>query len=189
MTVLPPILHFPFRLIFNMKSLLSVLIFSPTFFFASDIKAQESGSSFNQNFEKKSVEDSTRNTKLKTKSPKGAMIRSLMFPGLGQFYNEQYIKAAIVLAGQGTLIGFTFYYNNRASKSTTPLEKEFYQDRRNLMYWWIGAATLLSMLDAYIDAHLYDFDTGPDLAIRIGALNDSFGADGVDFGFSLRAEF
>ncbi len=115
------------------------------------------------------------------------MIRSLVFPGLGQFYNEQYIKAAIVLAGQGTRIGFSFYYKNRASK--IPLEEEFYKDRRNLMYWWIGAATLLSMLDAYIDAHLYDFDTGPDLAIRIGALNDSFGADGVDFGFSLRAEF
>ena len=172
-----------------MKSLLSVLIFSSTFLFAPNAKARESGSSFNQNFEKKIVEDSTKNTKLKTKSPKSAMIRSLVFPGLGQFYNEQYIKAAIVLAGQGTLIGFSFYYNNKASNSTTPLEKEFYQDRRNLMYWWIGAATLLSMLDAYIDAHLYDFDTGPDLAIRIGALNDSFGADGVDFGFSLRAEF
>ncbi len=116
-------------------------------------------------------------------------MRSLAFPGLGQFYNEQYIKAAIVLGGQGTLIGFSIYYNNIVKKSTISAEKEFYKDRRNLMFWWIGAATLLSMLDAYIDAHLYDFDTGPDLAIRIGALNDSFGADGVDFGFSLRAEF
>ncbi len=180
---------FPLSLIFNMKSLIAALILSSTIFFSPDAKAKESGSPFNQNFAKKSVEDSTKNTKLETKSPKGAMIRSLVFPGLGQFYNEQYIKAAIVLAGQGTLIGFSFYYNNRARESTTPLEKDFYKDRRNLMYWWIGAATLFSMLDAYIDAHLYDFDTGPDLAIRIGALNDSFGADGVAFGFSLRAEF
>jgi len=170
-----------------MKGLIAALILSSMIFSSPNARAQESGSAFNQHFAKKSVEDSTKNTKLKTKSPKGAMVRSLVFPGLGQFYNEQYIKAAIVLAGQGTLIGFSFYYNNRARE--IPLEEEFYKDRRNLMYWWIGAATLLSMLDAYIDAHLYDFDTGPDLAIRIGALNDSFGADGVDFGFSLRVEF
>lgn len=172
-----------------MRSLIPAVILSSTIFFASNAKAQESTPFFNQSFVKKSVEDSTKNFKLKAKSPKGAMIRSLVFPGLGQFYNEQYIKAAIVLAGQGTLVGFLFYYNERASESTTPLDKEFYEDRRNLMFWWIGAATLLSMLDAYIDAHLYDFDTGPDLEIRIGALNDSFGAGGVDFGFSLRAEF
>jgi len=174
---------------FSMKNPIVAVILSSTIFIAPNANAQESGSFFNQSFVKKSVEDSTKDAKLKTKSPKAAMIRSLVFPGLGQFYNEQYVKAAIVLAGQGTLVGFLFYYNNRARESTSPLEKEFYEDRRNLMYWWIGAATLLSMLDAYIDAHLYDFDTGPDLAIRIGALNDSFGADGVNFGFSLRAEF
>lgn len=172
-----------------MKSLIAAFILSSTLFFSSVVKAQESGLFLNRNFVKKSVEDSTKSVKLKTKSPKSAMIRSLVFPGLGQFYNEQYIKAVIVLAGQSTLIGFSFYYNSRARESATPLEKDFYKDRRNLMYWWIGAATLLSMLDAYIDAHLYDFDTGPDLAIRIGALNDSFGSTGVDFGFSLRAKF
>jgi len=172
-----------------MKSLIAAVILSSAIFVESNANAQESSPLFNQTFVKKSVEDSTKNAKLERKSPKGAMIRSMVFPGLGQFYNEQYIKAAVVLAGQGTLVGFIIYYNNLAKKSATSAEMEFYQDRRNLMYWWIGAATLLSMLDAYIDAHLYDFDTGPDLAIRIGALNDSFGADGVNFGFSLRAEF
>lgn len=152
-------------------------------------KAQGGEPSLQNKIFSKTLEDSTQITKLRKKSPTGAMIRSLVFPGLGQIYNEQYIKAGIVLAGQSTLIGFSFYYNNRARESPTPLEKEFYKDRRNLMYWLIGAATLLSMLDAYIDAHLYDFDTGPDLAIRIGTLNDSFRSDGVDFGFSLRAKF
>lgn len=172
-----------------MKSLVAALIFSAVIGFSPAVKAQENSSFFNQNLMKKSVGDSTKNTKLKMKSPKGAMIRSLVFPGLGQFYNEQYIKAVIVLAGQSTLVGFSFYYNRKAREGTTSFEKEFYKDRRNLMYWWMGAATLLSMLDAYIDAHLYDFDTGPDLALRIGALSENLESNGVNFGFSLRAQF
>ncbi len=186
-----------------MKSLITALFFSSTILLSAVVKGQESSALVSQNFEKKSVEDSTKNTKLKTKSPKGAMIRSLVFPGLGQFYNGQYIKAVIVLAGQSTLIGFSFYYNNELRKSTAALEKStttldmelyasakaFYRDQRNRMYWFIGAATLLSMLDAYIDAHLYEFDTGPDLALRIGALDQTSTPSRVDFGFSLRANF
>lgn len=143
--------------------------------------------------------DSTRTEKRAAKSPQGALLRSLALPGWGQFYNGQIIKAFIVLAGQGTLVGFAIYYHNKqadAGKRAIEFsgqrdfylaQEDFYRDRRNLMFWLMGATKLLSMLDAYIDAHLYDFDAGPDLALRVGALPDA--SKPVVMGLSLRARF
>ncbi|RMD95173.1 MAG: hypothetical protein D6814_13605 [Calditrichaeota bacterium] len=45
-------------------------------------------------------------------------------------------------------------------------EKAFWQDKRNLNFWLLGATKLLSMLDAYVDAQLSDFDESPSLTLR-----------------------
>ena len=42
-------------------------------------------------------------------------------------------------------------------------DEEFYLDNRNLAFWYLGAAILISMADAYVDAHLAGFDVSPDL--------------------------
>jgi hypothetical protein len=56
----------------------------------------------------------------------------------------------------------------------------------------VAGVMLLSMLDAYIDAHLYDFDAGPELSLRIGPVY-SDRCDAIShpsmFGLSLRAGF
>ncbi len=99
------------------------------------------------------------------------MLRSLAVPGWGQLYNGKWFKALLVVAAQGTLISLAVYYDGIADDFPVQSnEREFYLDRRNLMFWLMGATKLLSMLDAYIDAHLYDFDTGPELGLRIGSL-------------------
>ena len=136
--------------------------------------------------------DSTRKVTLNKKSPKGAMIRSLVFPGWGQWYNEQKIKAVLVFSLESFLLRLSVYYPHKAANSVSGSQAElFYKDKRNLTYLWIGGFTLLSMLDAYIDAHLYDFDSGPDLDLRIGVLNESITEKGKRkyLGFSLRATF
>lgn len=113
--------------------------------------------------------DSLTKVKLRRKSPKSAMIRSLAFPGAGQWYNEQKIKAALVVATQGVLIGLRFHFDNKAKVSEPgSLKRAANIDRRNQTYWIMGAVVLVSMLDAYIDAHLFDFDTGPDLTMKTG---------------------
>ncbi len=123
------------------------------------------------------------------KSPTGALLRSLVLPGWGQWYNDQKIKAGIVVAAQATLIGFRFYFHNQASQfeKGSP-EYNFYLDRRNFMYWLMAGVVVLSMLDAYIDAHLYNFDTGPDLALRFGAWRDRGRPTGL-VRVGLRASF
>ncbi len=98
-------------------------------------------------------------------SPKGAMIRSVVFPGWGQWYNGKKIKSALVFLTEAGIVGASFYWNDLATNATNDLDREFYIDNRNLAYWYFGGAILLSMADAYVDAHLAGFDVSPELGL------------------------
>lgn len=175
------ILHSFFRL----RLLMTLAVFFSICLGDSSLKAQA--------VEKDAVPDTARIAQTKmTKSPKGAMLRSLALPGWGQFYNRQWIKGGIVIAAHGALIGAAVYYNNKMSETTVGSNaRDYYLDQRNLMFWLLGLTKLLSMVDAYIDAHLYDFDAGPDLALRGGALtpNNANVTDAPLVGLSLRMNF
>ncbi len=97
------------------------------------------------------------------KNPTGAAMRSLAIPGWGQYYNGQKIKAALVLAAEAGEIGTAIYWNVRAKGTSDPETKFFYQDYRNQALWFLAGTIVLSMLDAYVDAHLFDFDESPSL--------------------------
>lgn len=100
---------------------------------------------------------------LRKKNPTGASLRSLAIPGWGQYYNGQKIKAALAMAIEAGEIGTAIYWNTRAKNTADPEEKFFYQDYRNQALWFLAGTIVLSMLDAYVDAHLFDFDEGPSL--------------------------
>jgi hypothetical protein len=101
------------------------------------------------------------------KSPSGAMLRSLAIPGWGQFYNEQWLKGIFVAGVELGILANAFIQNNLADKAETKAEREFYMDNRNLSYWWLAGTILLSMADAYVDAHLFGFDESIDLGLDI----------------------
>ena len=122
------------------------------------------------------AQDSLSSVQVKTKSPTWAMIRSGLVPGWGQFYNEQHIKSGLVFAIEGLLIGGAVVEHQRAeddhreyedvSKSDQEREDAWLRysrriDRRNTYLWYLAGAKFLSMVDAYVDAHLYRFDQGP----------------------------
>ena len=100
-------------------------------------------------------------------SPTGAAVRSLLFPGWGQAYDRKPLKAVIV---SGIEQGFIYsvyrqhslyrYYSSRDQDELA----EFYRDQRNRLTWYLTAAVILSMMDAYVDAHLYRFDVSEDLS-------------------------
>jgi len=123
-----------------------------------------------------SVEDSTATQPLKTKNPTGALLRSLALPGWGQLYNEQYIKSALVLAAEGLLVAGAIVEHQRAeddhavyedlSRSDAVREAAWLRysrrvDKRNAYLWYYAGFKFLSLIDAYVDAHLYHFDEGP----------------------------
>lgn len=99
----------------------------------------------------------------KKKNPTGAAFRSLAIPGWGQYYNGQKIKAALAMAAEIGEIGTAIYWNRRAQQVSDPQEKFIYQDYRNQALWFLAGTIILSMLDAYVDGHLADFDEGPSL--------------------------
>ncbi|PKN80489.1 MAG: hypothetical protein CVU48_01755 [Candidatus Cloacimonetes bacterium HGW-Cloacimonetes-1] len=107
-----------------------------------------------------------------TKSPTSAMLYSTVFPGGGQLYNHQYVKAGIIIGVQGYLVGSAIYHDQERDKyadkardaAGTALQSYYeakkvdsYEQLRN-DYWWIGITAVLSVADAFVDAHLYNFD-------------------------------
>jgi hypothetical protein len=113
---------------------------------------------------------------VRTKNPTGALLRSLALPGWGQLYNEQYIKSALVLAAEGLLVAGAVVEHQRAgddhavyqdlSRSEAVREAAWNRysrriDKRNAYLWYYAGFKFLSVIDAYVDAHLYRFDEGP----------------------------
>jgi hypothetical protein len=109
-----------------------------------------------------------------TKSPTVAVLLSIV-PGGGQVYNEQYIKAALFV-GVGGFFAFqavrynTLFLDKAAQvdavglddstgvRSQLKAQREVYRDNRDLNIAYFVGVELLSMIDAYVGAHLFDFD-------------------------------
>ena len=118
------------------------------------------------------------------KSPWLAVGLSAIFPGLGQIYNESYWKLPIVAFFTG-LLGYEIIWNNSkfldyrdkyaATQSTINPEgdtrfrdlREFYRDQRDQNLLYFGIFYLINMADAYVDAHLYDFNVNDKINIGL----------------------
>ncbi|MBN2102779.1 hypothetical protein JW835_01920 [bacterium] len=109
------------------------------------------------------VADSTESRPVSNKSPVGAMIRSAIFPGWGQLYNGKWFKALLVVGIEAGLAGNAMLMNQRMIHSTTIDEREFYRHHRGTFVWWFAGVYLLNILDAFVDAHLFEFDVSPEL--------------------------
>jgi len=110
--------------------------------------------------------DSVVIEKPKTKSVNGALFRSALIPGWGQWYNGKKLKTLLVLGGEAALIANAVSQHQKAKQSQSDAERAFYQDNKSKWIWYTAAVYLLNILDAVVDAHLYDFDTGPDLSFQ-----------------------
>lgn len=109
---------------------------------------------------------------LMTKSPLAATLYSIV-PGGGQLYNEQYIKSALFVGAAGYFAVQAFRYHVQFTDKAREVdtfalddpardfpkrEREFYRDNRDLNIAYFIGVQILSMIDAYVGAHLYDFD-------------------------------
>jgi hypothetical protein len=124
-----------------------------------------------------------------TKSPWGAVGRSAIFPGWGQYYNESYWKIPVVW---GVLGWFTYLYveNNDLYKQYRDLYSEslengvgdsyyrdardLYRDERDKYALILGLSYLLNLVDTYVDAHMFDFDVSENPITREPQLNMHF---------------
>jgi hypothetical protein len=133
-----------------------------------------------------------------SKSPGGAIWRSLAVPGWGQLYVESYWKAPIFFVGAGTLIYLIIDnqikfadYDRRTSKMarTDPdynmakLYREYYRDNRDMSGFYLLAVYILGTVDAYVGAHLYDFQVDDNLSMSIGISSVPVPAVGIKIRF------
>jgi Family of unknown function (DUF5683) len=123
-----------------------------------------------------------------TRTPMMAVLYSSVLPGLGQFYNKSYWKIPII----GVVGGYFVYeiiknnnsyidYRTSYANSQSPLSpggdqrlkllRDFYRDQRDQFYLYAAMVYLINIVDAYVDAHLFDFDVSD--RIQIGGLKSS----------------
>ena len=121
-----------------------------------------------------------------------ATLLSTVLPGAGQIYNRKYWKVPLIyaaFAGLGYLVMikndqyqlFKQAYIYRIDNNPTTVDpyvnlytddnlltlKNSYQHSRDLAIIGVAAVYVLNIVDAAVDAHLYTFDVGDNLSIRV----------------------
>lgn len=161
------------------------------------------------------IESIHQNTASIRYSPRKAGWRSAAIPGWGQYYNRKYWKIPIVWGAIGTGIGFIIWNQKQYKRYKNAFEAELNgqthefsgitgvdlktalgntQDSRRRYRDYAIAITaavyLLNIVDAVVDAHLYEGRKDPDLALSPTILNDYSGMDySVKAGLSLSYKF
>jgi hypothetical protein len=176
---------------FIIKPLLDIIVIIMLIFISLDYSySQNSDSLFihRDSTYQSSAKDTTHTSQaVDLYTPKIAMIRSIILPGLGQAYNKQYWKIPIVYAGIGALIysgewnrknyrlfkdiykdmidGVPTQYD-RYSKQNIRAVRDQYRKNMELSYIAIVGVYGLNVLDAFVSAHLKTFDINDDISLK-----------------------
>lgn len=144
-------------------------------------------------------------------SPKKAVLLALALPGSGQIYNKKYWKLPLVYGGLIGSVSYTIFNHNKfkefdealairnagkegvvdkfvgkyddESLSRITLEYRNERDRGILI---TAGVYILQMVDAYVDAHLFDFDISDDLSLNVSpSFNYDIASQNMQTGLSL----
>ena len=166
------------------------------------------------NFDILIAKDSIIETNSDPLRPAKAAFYSAIVPGLGQAYNKKYWKIPVVLGGIGTGVGITIWNDKEYRKvrgyfidklNNVPnqfliehpnLTKEIlgnaqgkYKRQRDYAIAITGLVYILNIVDAVVDAHLYEGRNDPDLAIMPAIIPDQYGFGTAKAGFTLNYKF
>ena len=145
-------------------------------------------------------------------NPKKATIMSACVPGLGQIYNKKYWKVPILYAGFAVLGYFivdntkqyqdfknaylyeygdsskiTLNKRSRGYVNTYTLDglqqgKDYYKTYRDLSIILIGFVYVLNIIDATVDANLFNFNVTEDVSLQLKPVFGNY----TGLGLSLR---
>lgn len=87
-------------------------------------------------------------------SPTGTLLKSVAFPGWGQWANGKKQKAAVYFGIESYWITKALIWRHRARTADDLAEFTHARDRRNYFYWLTGITVFVSMFDAYADRYL-----------------------------------
>ena len=146
-------------------------------------------------------------------NPTKAGLYSAVLPGLGQYYNKKYWKIPIVWGAIGTGVGVIVYNDKQYKRYRTAYIAELNgqphefsnipgvdknvlgnsQDSakryRDYSIAITGVVYILAIVDAVVDAHLYEQRHDPDLALKPTIINDNGVIGQAKAGLSLSYRF
>lgn len=159
------------------------------------------------------TEQEKKNKTVLEHSPKKALFLALALPGAGQVYNQKYWKLPIVYGGLGISTYFIVFNHNKFKDFDKALkirqdggDDEYkdiysenalesltldYRNERDRAILITAGLYLLQVVDAYVDAHLFNFDISDDLSLNVNPmfnydLNTESVQTGISLNFSLR---
>jgi len=133
-------------------------------------------------------------------NPGRAALYSLVIPSAGQFYNKKYWKIPLVLAAEGTAIGFLVYnqriynewndallqisavpplipeYKGR-NKAEVRARRDTARQFRDYTIVAVAVVHLIQVADAFVNRHLIEFDVSDDLSfdLKLQEVGPAFG--------------
>jgi len=87
-------------------------------------------------------------------SPTGTLLKSVVFPGWGQWSNGKKQMAAVYFAIETYFATKALIWRHRARQNVDYYTFMHARDRRNYFYWFTGLTIFISMFDAYADRYL-----------------------------------
>lgn len=147
-------------------------------------------------------------------NPTKAGLYSAVLPGLGQYYNKKYWKIPVAYAAIGTGVGFILYNQKQYKryrdafvaelngqphefsgikitdlKGALGRQQDLAKRQRDYAIGITAIIYILNIVDAVVDAHLYEGRHDPDLAFRPTVIENQWGSAGISPGLSLSYSF
>lgn len=184
---------FPHKLKMKLSFLLALFLLFPNNLKAQITESQTDNTDDNTEIYQEIVDTSYHD-------PKKATLYSAIIPGWGQIYNQRIWKVPIIYAGFGTLGYFidrnSKYYKDLKQKLIDPdyqlkyfdgdftsdqltSGKDFYKRWRDLSIIGTVGFYVLQIIDASVDAYMFDWNVGDDISLRIEPANFDFDFPGA----------
>ncbi len=159
------------------------------------------------------IEKANAPKKITALNPTKAGLYSAVLPGLGQYYNKKYWKIPIVWGAVGTGVGIALWNDHQYKRYRTAfiaqlngIPHEFsdiqgitaetlgrVQDKakrqRDYAIAITGLIYVLNIVDAIVDAQLYEGRHDPDLAVKPVMIYDNYAVQTQKAGLSLSYRF
>ena len=156
------------------------------------------------------ISDTVKVKSIRSHSPTKATLFSTAVPGLGQAYNKKYWKIPIVYAGIGTSLYFAVSNHNNLNKFRAAYRLridedpntidefdgilteegiqaniDYYQRNRDLSYIVATLFYVLNIVDAAVDAHLFNFPKNDNLSFNLQPSLELISNNQLSKGFRL----
>lgn len=128
--------------------------------------------------------------------PGRAALYSLIAPGGGQIYNRRPVKAGLAILADATAVGVAIYWSREFNMWTdqyrlfldegipvngfitdiSTLERQRNTLRQYRDYSWaaVGVVHLITVVEAFVDRHLLEFDMDEDLTLEMFSIKDPY---------------